>query len=65
MHLGKGDKKFEQGPPPHPLIWTKSKRTAVFPQDTFPKYDKSAVETIKIKCSVEKLTEADASLGIV
>ena len=40
MHLWKGDKKFEQGPPP-PLIWKKSKRTAVlFAQETIPKeYD--------------------------
>ena len=29
----KGVKKF--GQPPLPLIWTKSKRTAVFPQETF------------------------------
>ena len=32
MHLWKGAKKS-----PPPIFWTKSKRTAVFPQDTFPK----------------------------
>ena len=36
-----------------PKKWTKSKRTAVSPQDTFPKYGKSAVKTIKIKRRVE------------
>ena len=36
-----------------PKNWTKSKRTAVSPQDTFPKYGKSAVKTIKIKRRVE------------
>ena len=35
MHLWKGDKKIGQGPPPS-LIWTKSKRTAVFPRETAP-----------------------------
>ena len=33
--LMKRCQKFGQGPPF--LIWTKSKRTGVFPQDTFPK----------------------------
>ena len=34
MHLWKGAKKFEQGPPP-PLIWTKFKRTAAFFSECF------------------------------
>ena len=36
MHLRKGDKKFGQGPPPLPLIWTKSNKTAAFFRETFP-----------------------------
>ena len=29
--------KIGQGPPPPPLIWTKSKRTAIFPRETVPR----------------------------
>ena len=36
IHLWKGAKKFGQGYP-SPLIWTKSKWTAVFPHETVPK----------------------------
>ena len=36
MHQWKGDKKFGQGPPPPPLIWTKSKRTAAFFRENVP-----------------------------
>ena len=38
MHLyEKVPKKIGQGPPQTPLIWTKSKRTAIFPRETVPR----------------------------
>ena len=36
MHIWKDDIKIGEGPPP-PLIWTKSKRTAIFSRETLPK----------------------------